>query len=188
MSSMDFPSPTSSTRNIASVLFAGGVDGTTSPSRSRRIGTRLCAKPSRFLTRIEKNPYLKLCLTAEELRAAKQAGKVGVMFGTQGASMLEEKLWRLEILVRMGLRILGLAYTTANAFGDGCGEKRDAGFGLSRRRADRAWSTRCLSSSIFPIAAIAPVPKPRRWPARRSVPIRMPPHYGRTAATPSTQR
>jgi membrane dipeptidase len=49
------------------------------------------------------------------------------MFGTQSASMLEEKLWRLEILVRMGLRILGLAYTTANPFGDGCGEKRDTG-------------------------------------------------------------
>lgn len=41
--------------------------------------------------------------------------------------MLEDKLWRLEHLVRLGLRVLGLAYTTANLFGDGCGEKRDAG-------------------------------------------------------------
>lgn len=108
-------------------LVAGGVDGTNVTFALEEDWDAALRKAEQFLTKIEKNPYLKLCLTAEELRTAKQAGKVGVMFGTQGASMLEEKLWRLEILVRMGLRILGLAYTTANAFGDGCGEKRDAG-------------------------------------------------------------
>jgi len=81
----------------------------------------------RQMTAIEKSPYLKFCLTANDLLSAKAEGKLGVIFGTQGASMLEDQLWRLEFLVRQGLRILGLAYTSANAFGDGCGEKRDAG-------------------------------------------------------------
>ncbi len=79
------------------------------------------------LTRIEKSPDLMLCLTADDLLKAQSSGKLGVVIGTQGASMLDDQLWRLEFLVRMGLRFLGLAYTTANAFGDGCGEKRDAG-------------------------------------------------------------
>jgi membrane dipeptidase len=108
-------------------LVAGGVDGTNVTFALEEDWDTVLHNAENHLTKIEKNPHLKLCLTAGDLRAAKQAGKIGVMFGTQGASMLEEKLWRLEILVRMGLRILGLAYTTANAFGDGCGEKRDAG-------------------------------------------------------------
>src|SRR3982074_1338318 len=108
-------------------LVAGGGDGTNVTFALEEDWNAALRKAEQFLTKIEKNPYLTLCLTAEDLRAAKQAGKVGVMFGTQGASMLEEKLSRLEILMRMGLGIRGLAYTTANAFGDGCGEKRRSG-------------------------------------------------------------
>ena len=108
-------------------LLAGGVDGTNVTFALEEDWDTVLRNAETYLTKIAKNPYLTLCLTAADLRAAKHAGKVGVMFGTQGASMLEDKLWRIEILVRMGLRILGLAYTTANAFGDGCGEKRDAG-------------------------------------------------------------
>ena len=80
-----------------------------------------------YLATIEKRSDLRLCLTADHLVAAKDAGQLGIVFGTQGASMLEGQVGRLDILVRLGLRILGLAYTTANEFGDGCGEKRDAG-------------------------------------------------------------
>jgi membrane dipeptidase len=83
-----------------------------------------------FETRLEKiarNPLTMLCTKADDLRTAQQKGKLGVVVGTQGASMLDDQLWRLDLLVKLGLRFFGLAYTTANAFGDGCGEKRDAG-------------------------------------------------------------
>jgi len=79
------------------------------------------------LKTIESNPNLMLCLTANDLLTAQKQGKLGIVIGTQGASMLEDQVWRLELLVRLGLRFLGLAYTTGNLFGDGCGEKRDAG-------------------------------------------------------------
>ena len=108
-------------------LVAGGVDGTNVTFALEEDWDTVLRNAEKHLTKIEKNPHLVLCLTAADLRAAKANGKIGVMFGTQGASMIEEKLWRLETLVRMGMRIFGLAYTTANAFGDGCGEKRDAG-------------------------------------------------------------
>lgn len=83
----------------------------------------------RYLARIDKSPLLMLCRTADEVVAAKKKGRLGIVIGTQGASMIQEEsqFWRLDMMVRMGLRFLGLAYTTANAFGDGCGEKRDAG-------------------------------------------------------------
>lgn len=108
-------------------LLAGGVDGTNVTFALEEDWDTVLRNAEKHLGKIEKNPHLRLCLTASDLRAAKRDGKIGVMFGTQGATMLEDKLWRLETLTRMGLRILGLAYTTANAFGDGCGEKRDAG-------------------------------------------------------------
>ena len=83
----------------------------------------------RHLSKIDKSSLLMLCRDADEVLAAKQQGKLGIVIGTQGASMMQEadEFWRLDLMVRMGLRFLGLAYTTANAFGDGCGEKRDAG-------------------------------------------------------------
>lgn len=83
----------------------------------------------RHLAKIDKNPLLLLCKTADDVLAAKQKGKLGIVIGTQGASMIQDEshFWRIEAMTRMGLRFLGLAYTTANALGDGCGEKRDAG-------------------------------------------------------------
>lgn len=83
----------------------------------------------RYLTKIDKSPLLTLCTTADDFVAAKEKGKLGIVIGTQGASMIEDadQFWRLETMSRMGLRFLGLIYTTSNAFGDGCGEKRDAG-------------------------------------------------------------
>ncbi len=41
--------------------------------------------------------------------------------------MIETHLWRVQMLSRLGIRSLGLSYTGANLFADGCGETRDAG-------------------------------------------------------------
>jgi membrane dipeptidase len=107
--------------------LAAGVNATNATFALEEDWDTVLRNVERNLTTIEKSPYLKFCLTADDMLAAKKEGKLGVVFGTQGATMLEDKLWRLELLVRLGLRVLGLAYTTANGFGDGCGEKRDAG-------------------------------------------------------------
>lgn len=105
----------------------GGVNATNVTFALEESWDNVLRNFEKHLAAIEKSPNLMLCLTAEDMIAAKEAGKLGVVIGTQGASMLEDQFWRLDFLVRQGLRFLGLAYTTANAFGDGCGEKRDAG-------------------------------------------------------------
>jgi membrane dipeptidase len=107
--------------------LAGGVNATNVTFALEESWDVVMRNMEGNLSAIEKSPYLKLCLTADDMLKAKEEGKLGVVVGTQGASMLDDQLWRLELLTRMGLRIFGLAYTTANAFGDGCGEKRDAG-------------------------------------------------------------
>ena len=107
--------------------LAGGVNGTNVTVALEEGWDAVLRNLETYLTKIAKSPLLALCTTEDELLAAKAAGKLGVVLGTQGASMLDDQLWRLEFLVRLGVRFFGLAYTTANAFGDGCGEKRDAG-------------------------------------------------------------
>jgi membrane dipeptidase len=94
------------------------------------------------LRKIDKHPMLALATSAADILAAKHAGKLAVIMGTQGASMIEKNLslytdpigssWKtsfdsLELMHRLGLRIFGLSYTAANIFADGCGERRDAG-------------------------------------------------------------
>ena len=105
----------------------GGVNATNVTFALEESWDKVLKNVETYLAKIERSPLLMLCKTGGDLLAAKSKGKLGVMVGTQGATMLEDQLWRLEHLVRLGLRFLGLAYTTANAFGDGCGEKRDAG-------------------------------------------------------------
>jgi len=105
----------------------GGVNATNVTFALEESWDKALRNFDTYLAKIEKSPLLMLCTKAEDVLTAQRNGRLGVIVGTQGASMLDDQLWRLELLVRLGLRFLGLAYTTANAFGDGCGEKRDAG-------------------------------------------------------------
>jgi membrane dipeptidase len=105
----------------------GGVNGTNITVAIEERWDQVLRNINTYLEKIEKSPLLKLCTTRDELLAAKEKGKLGIVFGTQGASMLEDQLWRLDLLVRLGIRVLGPAYTTGNLFGDGCGERRNGG-------------------------------------------------------------
>ncbi len=108
-------------------VLAGGVNATNVTFALEEDWDRVLGNFETYLDKIEKSELLTLCTTAQDLLRAKERGRLGVVVGTQGATMLGDQIKRLDLLVRLGLRILGLAYTTANAFGDGCGEKRDAG-------------------------------------------------------------
>lgn len=79
------------------------------------------------LEKIEKSPYLCQAVCAADISRAKEEGKLAVIVGTQGASMVERHLWRITLMWRLGLRYIGLAYTAGNLFGDGCGESRNGG-------------------------------------------------------------
>lgn len=77
--------------------------------------------------RIAKSSLLALATNSGEIEAARRAGKLAVIAGTQGSAMVDAAFHRLRTMHRMGLRYFGLAYTGATLFADGCGEKRDAG-------------------------------------------------------------
>ncbi|MFC4311624.1 membrane dipeptidase [Steroidobacter flavus] len=78
-------------------------------------------------TKIDKNGNLVFAETAAEVREAKKNGKVAVILGTQGSDFIDRHLSRVRILHKLGVRYIGLTYTGATLFADGCGEIRDAG-------------------------------------------------------------
>lgn len=79
------------------------------------------------IEKIEKNPLLTLATSGADIRKAKREGKVALVLITQAADMLEKDLKRVNILYRLGFRVLGVCYTFANFLGCGCGELRDGG-------------------------------------------------------------
>ncbi len=86
-----------------------------------------------YLNKIAASAHLQQATNSTEIAAANAAGKIAVILGTQGASMLDDRIERLRILHRLGFRYFGLAYTGANLFADGCGELRDAGISFLGR-------------------------------------------------------
>ncbi len=68
--------------------------------------------------------------TAGDIRAAKDTGRLGIIYGFQDSSMLEGDLSRLDVFHRFGCRIIQLTYNGRNLAGDGCLEPANAG--LSR--------------------------------------------------------
>ena len=65
-----------------------------------------------------------------DILAAKQEGRSGVILGWQNASPVENRLDRLLLFHRLGVRIIQLTYNERNLLGDGCYERTDVG--LSR--------------------------------------------------------
>ena len=82
------------------------------------------------LRKIEDNPSMTLATCAADLLEAQRQGKLGVVMGFQSASMIGRDFWRLKLLHELGLRCLQLTFTFANLYGDGNGERRNAGLSL----------------------------------------------------------
>jgi membrane dipeptidase len=62
-----------------------------------------------------------------DLARAKRESKLGVMFGFQYTSFLEQDPERIDIFRRLGVRIVQITYNNRSIFGDGCLEPGNAG-------------------------------------------------------------
>jgi membrane dipeptidase len=70
-----------------------------------------------------------------DIDAARAAGRVGLVFGLEAATPIENEIDRLDVLYGLGLRQIGIAYSDANALGSGLNETRDGGLTALGRRA-----------------------------------------------------
>jgi len=89
-----------------------------------------------FYQALEKNPdKFALALKAKDIEAVKKEGKVAGFLSIEGGEPLLGSLAALRMFYRLGVRAMGLTWTTRNELGNGCGESRPTGgltdFGLS---------------------------------------------------------
>lgn len=108
-------------------VLDGGVNAANLSIASVGNFDTLLGRLETALQKIEDNPLLMQVRCADDLRKAQSAGKLGLVFVTQNAEMLGRHIGRLGILYRLGLRSIGLTYSFANLYADGCAERRDAG-------------------------------------------------------------
>ncbi len=62
-----------------------------------------------------------------DIEHAKQAGKLGIILGFQGAGAIGRNIQLLRIFYELGIRIIALTYNEGNAYGSGCTEPANGG-------------------------------------------------------------
>jgi membrane dipeptidase len=83
-------------------------------------------------------PGFMVIRTVADIDAAHRSGRVGLVFGLEAATPIENEIDRLDVLYGLGIRQIGIAYSDANALGSGLSEATDGGLtGLGRRAVAR---------------------------------------------------
>ncbi|MGW8268436.1 MAG: dipeptidase [Longimicrobiales bacterium] len=91
------------------------------------LGIRLCD--------LAHQDFLEPALKVEDIHRARRDGKMAWIASMEGAAMIENELDRIEVLYGFGVRLLGIAYSEANALGSGLKEPRDGGLTVFGRKA-----------------------------------------------------
>jgi len=91
------------------------------------LGIRLCD--------LAHQDFLRPALKVKDIQEAHREGRMAWIASMEGAAMIENELDRIEVLYGFGVRLLGIAYSEANALGSGLKEPRDGGLTVFGRKA-----------------------------------------------------
>ncbi len=72
-----------------------------------------------------------------DIEQAHRQGAVGIVFGLEAATPIENEIDRLDVLYGLGLRQIGIAYSDSNSLGSGLSERVDGGLTSLGHRAVR---------------------------------------------------
>ena len=85
-------------------------------------------KMAKWSAEIDKYPgVLRQVRTVSQMMEVKRDGLLGIVFGFQDTTPIEDDLSRIEVFYNLGVRIIQLTYNTRNLVGDGCLESGNAG-------------------------------------------------------------
>lgn len=79
------------------------------------------------LLNFEMSPKARHIETVDDIHDAKKKGQLGVIFGVQNSTWIEQERERIRLLYKLGLRTLQLTYMERNWVGDGCLEPENRG-------------------------------------------------------------
>lgn len=118
---------------LPGIMRAGGVTaGNLTASITDDFETTLRSL-SYLYRHVDADPGVRVARTADDIRAAKAEGGVAIVIGFQNSDPLEGRIENLEILHRLGLRIMQLTYQRRTLAADGRGEPANAGLSLYGR-------------------------------------------------------
>jgi membrane dipeptidase len=80
-------------------------------------------------------PGFMVIRTLADIDQAYRAGIIGLVFGLEAATPIENEIDRLDVLYGLGIRQIGIAYSDANTLGSGLSEPTDGGLTAFGRRA-----------------------------------------------------
>jgi membrane dipeptidase len=75
--------------------------------------------------------------TVADLLAAKETGRIALVPALEAATPIENEIDRVDVLYGLGVRMMGITYSEANALGSGLRERTDAGLTELGRRVVR---------------------------------------------------
>ncbi len=87
------------------------------------------------LSDIAHQDMVRLALTTDDVRRAKDDGTIAFIVSLEGSAMIENEVDRIDVLYGLGVRSLGICYSEANALGSGLKEPVDGGLTTFGRRA-----------------------------------------------------
>lgn len=115
-------------RSIFEQLHEGGVTMVHATIVYHELIRETLSRISEWNTLFEYNKDLIMPITkADDIRTAKKLGKVGVMFGAQNCSSIEDDIGMIEILRTLNLMIMQLTYNNQSLLATGCYETTDTG-------------------------------------------------------------
>ena len=83
---------------------------------------------SRFKRILRENKDLvRQIYSVDDVRRAKEEGRVGIILGWQNSSGYGDNLDNVRFFAELGVKVVQLTYNTANSVGCGCYETRDGG-------------------------------------------------------------
>ena len=107
--------------NLAAEFFALWVDPAEHPPGTHH--KRAMALGHAVLAEIERTPHdLQLCLSVQDILAARQARRFGVLLSVEGGHAIEDSLEKLHAFYELGVRSLTLTWNNTNDWADSSAE------------------------------------------------------------------
>ncbi|MBU2898155.1 membrane dipeptidase [Vibrio hepatarius] len=115
-------------REYFQTLLASGITAVHATIAYHENARQTLTRFAQWNMHFEQNSDLIMpVLSMADVELAKRQGKVGIFFGAQNCSPIEDEIGLIEVMRRQGLLVMQLTYNNQSLLATGCYEQDDAG-------------------------------------------------------------